>query len=113
MPCPPCPAQVWNGVSAISDKSKQGMAYNNVTGTTNSYCRPFGNDTSGYHCFYIYQWKPNIKYRFRMELSYRSAWGDGIRGTMLDTASGKELVIGEIFVPAFLGSPLCSVLFYE
>eukprot|EP00955_Chlamydomonas_euryale_P032711 344009-Chlamydomonas_euryale.AAC.4 len=89
------------------------MQFNNLTSTTNSHCKPFGNDTSGFHCFYVYDWKPNVKYRFRMELSYRSGWGDGIRGSMLDTSTGHEITIGEIFVPAFLGSPLCSVLFYE
>lgn len=104
---------VWNGVSGIPDKSPAGVRLHAITNMSTSYCKPFNDDTAGYHCMYTYNWKPHTPYRLRMELVSRSAWGDSIRGSVLDVDRGQEVIIGEIFVPAFYGVPSCSVVFYE
>ncbi|KAI7845778.1 hypothetical protein COHA_000692 [Chlorella ohadii] len=67
----------------------------------------------GTPCFAVVDWRVGVPYTFRLALAGRTAAGDTLRCTLIDSQSGASWTIGETFVPAYYGSPDHSVSFYQ
>jgi len=87
--------------------------WNGVSGSGRD-CSPFGGEGEGWHCMYPLNWRAGVPYCFRVSLLRRLPAGDTFRGTVKDMRpGGKEIRIGDLFVPAYYGQPSQSVYFYE
>jgi len=87
--------------------------WNAVSGSGRN-CGPFKGDGKGWLCMYPLAWRAGVPYRFRVSLLRRVPAGDTFRGTVKDMRpGGKEIRIGDLFVPAYYGQPRQSLYAYE